>query len=142
MATIETLQKAQKLQRDAAELFVAYASGKDHDECMSKLKNLSNSKSELRQKVEDCAAVYTECSFELVFAVLSPRDLKPISGTGINNLLSNTVSLIGACESAYSLLGMETQVFPDESKNLGLEALRNRREGIGDEQLLKYLLKR
>lgn len=69
------------------------------------LKSLTDQKAKLRAKLESCKSAQQECMFELAFAVLPPRDLKPISDTSMKKLVSNTISLIGACESKYALLG-------------------------------------
>ncbi|KAF8537599.1 hypothetical protein BDD12DRAFT_744544 [Trichophaea hybrida] len=141
MATIETLQEVQKVQKSAAELFIAFSVGKDPEECVSNLRDLTKSKAELRSKVEACKAVYTECSFELAYSVLAPRELKPISGKGIKNLMGKTLNLVGACESVYALLGIEPKNLVD-LKKLDVDRLKPRREELGDEELLKGLLKR
>jgi hypothetical protein len=140
--TIETLQKAENVQRAAAELFVAYAYRRDVEECIMKLKSLSAAKDELRAKVAACNAVYSECSFELAFSVLGPRELKPISGKGAKHLVEKTLNLVGACESAYALLGVDTEDASEEAKVVDLEILKHRRETLGDQRLLEYLLKR
>ncbi|ELR08619.1 hypothetical protein VC83_02248 [Pseudogymnoascus destructans] len=69
------------------------------------LKSLTDQKAKLRAKLESCKSAQQECMFELAFAVLPPRDLKPISATSMKKLVANTISLIGACESKYALLG-------------------------------------
>jgi uncharacterized membrane protein YgaE (UPF0421/DUF939 family) len=83
----------------------------DKEEDMAKpakiitLKSLTDRKQKLRAKLASCKAAQQECNFELAFAVLPPRDLKSISDTAMKKLVANTVSLIGACESKYSLMG-------------------------------------
>ena len=69
------------------------------------LKSLTDSKSQLRAKLASCKAAQQECNFELAWAVLPPRDLKPISDTHMKLLVANTIALIVACESKYALLG-------------------------------------
>ncbi|OBT66102.1 hypothetical protein VE03_05080 [Pseudogymnoascus sp. 23342-1-I1] len=69
------------------------------------LKSLTDQKAKLRAKLESCKSAQQECMFELAFAVLPPRDLKPVSDTSMKKLVANTISLIGACESKYALLG-------------------------------------
>ncbi|KFY65709.1 hypothetical protein V496_02370 [Pseudogymnoascus sp. VKM F-4515 (FW-2607)] len=69
------------------------------------LKSLTDQKEKLRAKLESCKSAQQECMFELAFAVLPPRDLKPVSDTSMKKLVANTISLIGACESKYALLG-------------------------------------
>lgn len=128
----------QKVQKAAADLFVAFSVGKDFEACVAGLRDLTKSKARLRAKVAACKAVYTECSFELAYSVLAPRELKPISGKGINSLMGKTLSLVGACESAYALLGIGLE----NPVALEPERLRNRREEAGNEELLKALLKR
>lgn len=113
--TIETLQKTVEVQKSASALFVAYASSSKPSSGASStvesksndtlLKELTASKAELRKKVAGCKAALVECSFELAFSVLAPWELKPIASKGIKKLVSNTVSLVGACESEYALLG-------------------------------------
>lgn len=138
LTTIETIHKTQSVQKAAAELFIAFSVGKDPDECVSKLRDLTKSKAELRQKVTECNAVYTECSFELAYSVLAPWELKPISRTGIKHLVRKTQSLVGACESAFAFLGME----PEPASGTKTPPFKARREEHGDEELLKQLLKR
>lgn len=69
------------------------------------LKKLTDSKAKLRAKLASCKAAQQECNFELAWAVLPPRDLKPISDTHIKLLVANTIALIGSCESKYALMG-------------------------------------
>lgn len=71
------------------------------------LKSLTDAKSKLRAKLASCKAAQTECNFELTWAVLPPRDLKPISDTQMRKLVANAIALIGACESRYALMGDE-----------------------------------
>jgi hypothetical protein len=74
-----------------------------------KLKTLTDGKGKLRAQLASCKAAQQECNFELAFAVLPPRDLKPISDTTMKRLVANTVALIGACESKYALMGDEEE---------------------------------
>lgn len=82
-----------------------------------KLKSLTDSKAKLRAKLASCKAAQQECNFELAWAVLPPRDLKPISDTQMKKLVANTIALIGACESKYALMGDESDKIEDETKN-------------------------
>lgn len=141
LSTLETLREVQKVQKAAANLFVAFSVGGDPEGCVANLRDLTKSKAGLRAKVAACKAVYTECSFELAYSVLAPRELKPISGRGIKNLMGKTLSLVGACESAYALLGIKLET-PAALENPDPERLRNRREEVGNEELLRVLLKR
>jgi hypothetical protein len=82
-----------------------------------KLKSLTDEKAKLRTKLASCKAAQQECNFELAWAVLPPRDLKPISDTHMKKLVANTIALIGACESKYALMGDESDKKERESKD-------------------------
>ena len=82
-----------------------------------KLKSLTDSKATLRTKLASCKAAQQECNFELAWAVLPPRDLKPISDTQMKLLVANTIALIGACESKYALMGDGDDEKEGESKD-------------------------
>ncbi|KAI5797680.1 hypothetical protein EDC01DRAFT_33918 [Geopyxis carbonaria] len=145
LQTIEVINKAQKVQAAAGKLFVAYANQIHSEACVIQLKDLIKFKADLAQSLTDCSAIYTECSFELAFSVLAPRELKPITGKGIKGLVSKTISLVGACESVYTSMGIEqtstigTSIL--ESPDFGRIRPRKNAE-TADEQLLKHLLKR
>lgn len=81
------------------------------------LKSLTDSKAKLRTKLASCKAAQQECNFEVAWAVLPPRDLKPISDTHMKLLVANTIALIGACESKYALVGDK-----EEGEGAGMEA--------------------
>jgi hypothetical protein len=70
-----------------------------------KLEALMGEKAKLRAKLAGCKAAQQECNFELAWAVLPPRDLKPISVTTMKDLVANAMALIGNCESKYALMG-------------------------------------
>ncbi|KAL7276539.1 hypothetical protein RUND412_000462 [Rhizina undulata] len=168
LTAIQTLQETLKVQRDANAFFVHYGThnGRHHnkpstqnsankfsgEERRIKLEDLAASKATLRQKVAGCKAVFTACRFELAFSVLAPWELKPIVVKGVKKLVSNTVSLVGACESKYALLGGEEEDEKKEKEGAGqpkktkeevVEKVRPKKEiEFGDEQLLRYLLKR
>lgn len=84
---------------------------------MVQLKSLTDAKPKLRAKLAGCKAAQTECNFELAWAVLPPRDLKPISDLQMKKLVANTIALIGACESRYALMGDESNKKEAESKD-------------------------
>lgn len=69
------------------------------------LQDLIGAKAKLRSKLSTCKAAQTECNFEVAFAVLPPRLLKPISKRSMKRLVANVVAIIGACESKFALLG-------------------------------------
>lgn len=89
---------------------------------MIKLKSLTDEKSNLRKKLDSCKDAQDECNFELAFAVLPPRDLKPITDTAMKKLVANTIALIGVCESKYALTGDQDDSDADEEKDREKEA--------------------
>ena len=127
------------------------------------LQDLVGAKTGLRSKLSMCKATQNECVFEVAFAVLPPRELKPISNTSMKKLVANVVAVIGACESKFALLGEApgpdgnvtnksvdenagssiTQHRPLEVDKSELELVKPRR-GIefGDAMLLQQLLQR
>ncbi len=103
-----------------------------------KLKSLTDEKSSLRKKLDNCKDAQDECNFELAFAVLPPRDLKLISDTAMKKLVANTIALIGVCESKYALIGEQGDSDTDEEKDKGKGAVpagdadKSRRESLAD----------
>ena len=83
------------------------------------LKDLMSAKAKLRSKLSSCRAAQSECNFEIAFAVLPPRSLKPISTHSMKRLVANTIAVIGACESKFALLGEKNE--PDHSIDDGSE---------------------
>ncbi|TVY26034.1 putative membrane protein [Lachnellula hyalina] len=96
-----------------------------------KLKSLTDSKAKLRAKLASCKAAQTECNFELTWAVLPPRDLKPISDTHMKKLVANTIALIGACESKYALMGDD-----DDKKEIENKA-EHQLNGVAEEAIVE-----
>ncbi|CAD6443609.1 3276d83e-2de8-4598-b906-522247e0224f [Sclerotinia trifoliorum] len=94
-----------------------------------KLKSLTDKKATLRAKLAGCKAAQQECNFELAWAVLPPRDVKPISDIEMKKLVANTIALIGACESKYALMGDEND--KNESKNKDRTKLKSVAENGG-----------
>ena len=78
---------------------------KSMDKGTVKLSDLTARKAKLRAKLAACKAAQQECTFELAYAVLPPKDLKIISDISMKKLVANTISVIGACESKYALMG-------------------------------------
>lgn len=151
-ATIETLHQTLAVQRSASALFVASASASASSTlARPSLTELTAAKSDLRKKVAGCKAALVECSFELTFSVLAPWELRPISGKGIRALVASTVSLVGACESEYALLGRPEHRENTEPPVSGTttttttttpDLFRRKREiSGGDAQLLRFLLR-
>lgn len=71
----------------------------------TKLIALTEKKTKLRAQLASCKKAQAECNFELVFTVLPPRSLKPVSMTLMSRLVQVTICLINACESKYALAG-------------------------------------
>ena len=125
--------------------------------------DLTSSKGNLRKKLLDCKSAQSECNFEIAYAILPPRDLKPISGQSMTKLLANVVAIISTCESKFALVGdfsdetmsgSQKDQNPEELDNrsdsssldptrMDLELVKPRREiEFGDVHLLRYLLTR
>ncbi|KAI1377619.1 hypothetical protein F4677DRAFT_42755 [Hypoxylon crocopeplum] len=68
---------------------------------------LTEKKTKLRAQLGSCKKAQAECNFELVFTVLPPRSLKPVSMDSMSRLVQVTLCLINACESKYALAGHE-----------------------------------
>ncbi|KAI0161133.1 hypothetical protein GGR52DRAFT_161306 [Hypoxylon sp. FL1284] len=86
----------------------------------TRLINLTEKKEKLRAQLGSCKKAQAECNFELVFTVLPPRSLKPVSMTLMSRLVQVTICLITACESKYALAGHkygeDEPESPDEKK--------------------------
>ncbi|CAJ2514194.1 Uu.00g023130.m01.CDS01 [Anthostomella pinea] len=112
-STIETLAETMSCFQEAGDWFMSNTkelSGEATEETLStqlrtRLVALTDQKTKLRTKLGSSKAVQAECNFELVFAVLPPRSLKPISMTLMSRLVQVTICLINACESKYALAG-------------------------------------
>lgn len=75
---------------------------------VSRLATLTAAKGRLRLKMGSCKKVYEECTFEIMYSVLPPRSLKPISKEAMAGLVQNVITLISACESKFALVGEHT----------------------------------
>lgn len=107
-STIESLSETISSFQEAGDWFMSKAETGEEEETSpttmrTRLAVLSNEKPKLRARLGNCRAVQAECNFELVFAVLPPRSLKPISVTMMTRLVQVTISLINACESKFAL---------------------------------------
>ncbi|OIW28439.1 hypothetical protein CONLIGDRAFT_661844 [Coniochaeta ligniaria NRRL 30616] len=71
----------------------------------SRLANLTAAKGKLRAKLGSCKSALRECMFEIEYAVVPSRSLKPISSTAMGGLVRNVNTLISACESKFVLMG-------------------------------------
>ncbi|KAB5577727.1 hypothetical protein GE09DRAFT_529592 [Coniochaeta sp. 2T2.1] len=75
----------------------------------SKLAALTGAKSKLRAKLSSCKSALRECTYEIEYAVVPSRSLKPISSTAMAGLVRNVNTLISACESKFVLMGSKEQ---------------------------------
>ena len=69
------------------------------------IQDVVTNKSKLRERFKACKAAQQECNFELFVGVLPPFHLKPISSRIMKRLVASTISVIGACESKFALIG-------------------------------------
>jgi hypothetical protein len=118
------------------------------------LAHISGVKSSIRRSLSNCVEAQNETQFEIAFGVLPPRYLSPISKKALAQLVSNTVAIVGTCESRFALLGdmameaQKTRSNLEKSKTTNrhgveLKYLKPRREiAFGDVKLLRYLLGR
>lgn len=79
---------------------------------LTTLANLTDKKTKLRAALMRCKAAQDEVNFEYSISPLPPKSLKPISKHCMSSLVQNAVTLIGACENKYVLLGAAVE---DES---------------------------
>ena len=75
---------------------------------VARLATLAAAKPRLRAKLASCKKTYRECTFEIIYSVLPPRSLKPISNTAMSHLVRNVITLISACESKFALIGEDS----------------------------------
>lgn len=68
---------------------------------------LSGQKSRLRMQLSRCKAAQDEVNFEISMSALPPVAMKPISVRYMTGLVQNIVTLIGACENKFILVGNE-----------------------------------
>ncbi|KAH8201285.1 hypothetical protein TruAng_004529 [Truncatella angustata] len=71
----------------------------------TRLISLTDRKPKLRAKFAGTKKAQGECNFEVVYTVLPPESLKPISMTSMSRLVQTTISVVNACESKYAMLG-------------------------------------
>ncbi|KAI9797720.1 MAG: hypothetical protein M1825_005712 [Sarcosagium campestre] len=86
----------------------------DHEQIS--MAHLSTVKARLRKDLSTCQTVQRECSFELSWSYLSPKEMKPISSTAMKKIVANIIALIGACESRFALLD---EVRPSQGEESG-----------------------
>lgn len=82
-----------------------------------RLARLTGAKGLLRAKLGHCKTAYAECSYEITYAALPFRNLKPISNSMMSGLVRNVIVLISACESKFALEGDgEERQAPEEAE--------------------------
>jgi hypothetical protein len=81
----------------------------------SKLAALSGAKAKLRAKLGSCKSALKECMFEIEYAVIPSRSLKPVSSTTMTGLIRNVTTLISACESKYVMMSKASAKSEDET---------------------------
>ena len=94
------------------------------------IKDLTDSKAQIRKKLEACKAAQQECNFEIAVSVLPPREMKPLSTIAMKKLVANTIAVISTCESKFALLGDETDVRESQDR----EREHSTDQGDGDYQ--------
>ncbi|KAI0889116.1 uncharacterized protein GGS22DRAFT_67535 [Annulohypoxylon maeteangense] len=114
-STIETLCATVNCFQESGDWFMSDSKQPDGEDAekekaasiilRTKLIALTEKKAKLRAQLGSCKKAQAESNFELVFAVLPPRSLKPISMTLMSRLVQITICLINACESKYALAG-------------------------------------
>lgn len=114
-STIESLGETVKCLEDAVKWFTSDSLDRENAATNSKqgpdldlrmkLVSLSDRKPKLRAKLAASKSAQAECNFELVYACLPPRSLKPVSTNSMSRLVQNTISIVNACESKYALVG-------------------------------------
>ena len=72
---------------------------------LTRLINLTDSKAKLRARLSRCRAAQNEVNFEISISALAPALLKPISSNIMTCLVQNIITLIGACENKFVVLG-------------------------------------
>jgi hypothetical protein len=82
---------------------------------VSKLAGLTTQKAQLRGALRNCKKAYEECTFEIMYSVLPPRNLKPISTTAMSGIVQNTITLINACESKFVMIDHDHDGPDDDS---------------------------
>ncbi|KAI0117699.1 hypothetical protein GGR51DRAFT_499768 [Nemania sp. FL0031] len=145
-STIETLSEAIDSFQEAGDWFMSKSEDGDNEETSPKalrtrLAALNNKKPKLRALLSSCKTVQSECNFELVFAVLPPRSLKPISVTMMTRLVQVTTSLINACESKFALEACDEKGDVLDEHNSQYESDSSSDEGMAEHQRNINLIK-
>ncbi|KAJ8129357.1 hypothetical protein O1611_g4276 [Lasiodiplodia mahajangana] len=138
-STIGTLSEAIDSFQEASDWFTSKSEDEGNEETSPKamrarLAALSNKKPKLRAFLSSCKTAQAECNFELVFAVLPPRSLKPISVTMMTRLVQVTTSLINACESKFALEVCDEKEYVSDEHDSQYESDSSSDEGMAEHQ--------
>lgn len=124
---IETLNDTIRCLEDAGDWFLSESQetsepslGAEENPTLTirtKLVSLTDRKPKLRTKYAGSKKAQAECNFEVVYAVLPPRSLKPIGITAMSRLVQNTISVVNACESKYAMIGEEDDKTESQNSN-------------------------
>lgn len=81
---------------------------------LTTLVNLTEKKAQIRSQLSACKTAQDEVNFEVCISALSPLSMRAISTDYMALLVQNTITLIGACENKYIVLGDEYHTDPEE----------------------------
>ncbi|KAM4056864.1 fusaric acid resistance protein-like domain-containing protein [Hirsutella rhossiliensis] len=73
----------------------------------TKLSHLTGQKSKLRGQLSRCRAAQDEINFEICLSPLPPTAMKPISLQYMADMVQNVLTLIGACENKFVVVGKD-----------------------------------
>lgn len=72
---------------------------------LTKLASLTDRKTKLRAQMQRCKTAQDEVNFEISISSLPPMSMKPITTQYMSALVQNTITLVGACENKFVVLG-------------------------------------
>lgn len=75
---------------------------------LTSLASLTESKIKIRSKLRACRAAQDEVNFEISLSKLPPDSMRPITMVSMANLIQGIITVIGACENKFVLLGAST----------------------------------
>ncbi|TQV98718.1 Malate transporter, aliminium toerance [Cordyceps javanica] len=75
---------------------------------LTSLASLTESKIKIRSKLRACRAAQDEVNFEISLSKLPPDLMRPITMNSMSNLVQGIITVIGACENKFVLLGAST----------------------------------
>ncbi len=72
---------------------------------LTSLASLTESKTNIRSKLRACRTAQDEVNFEISLSKLPPDVMRPITTNSMTNLVQGIITVIGACENKFVLLG-------------------------------------